>query len=84
MVGAAVPGNQVRGTAAGTILIQPLVKRRHHGRVICQPEVIVAAEGQQHAPVHVDLDTLRPIDDLPAAVQAAGLAFTECCRQIFH
>jgi hypothetical protein len=69
MVDTAVTGNQVRRPATGTELIQALVKSGNNVRVICQPEIIVTAECQVLLACYPHLDTLRAINDLPAAIQ---------------
>jgi len=50
VVGGIMPRNQVRGPTARPMGIRPPFERGNHVRMIGQPEVVVAAEGEQVPP----------------------------------
>ena len=84
MVGARVPGDQMRRTAAGAVFIQAAVKCRNHLRVVRETQVVVAAERQVRPAIDVDIDALGTVDDLPLAVQAVRPAGLKGRREILH
>jgi len=84
MVRARVAAHEVRGPRAHAVALRAALKGGDDLRVIGEPEIIVAAKGEQRLFVHAQLDALGRIQDQALAIELRAAAARQLLFQVFH
>jgi len=78
----AVAGHQVRSATANAVLVNGGSQRSTHSWIGGQPEVIVAAKGQQGLTIDLHVNALRPLQSPPDSPQLFSVTSLQAFPQL--
>jgi hypothetical protein len=84
VMNAMVAADQMGGTGAGAETTRAFAHCRNYARVTCQPEVIIAAEGQEFSPIHRQVHARKRLDHPPLPEQMFLVEAGEDPFQVMH
>lgn len=79
VMGGSVPADEVGRATAGAPVVDTLFESCPDTLVICEPEIVVAAEVQELLAIHDQFPPLCRGDSPPTTVKPELLTFIQCC-----
>jgi hypothetical protein len=84
MMRAIMAANEMGGPGANTVALRSIFQSRYHLRMIRQPQIIVAAEGQQRFVANADLHALRGLKHQALTIEVLFAAQHQIFFQWLH